>query len=46
MERVSEQTRFDATDAYYELQRGDAQVAISQASIEDASQSFSFPIQV
>jgi OMF family outer membrane factor len=27
VERVSEQTRFDATDAYYELQRGDAQVA-------------------
>jgi OMF family outer membrane factor len=39
VERVSEQTRFDATDAYYELQRGDAQVAISQAAIEDASQS-------
>ena len=39
VERVSEQTRFDATDAYYELQRGDAQVAIAQASIEDASQS-------
>jgi OMF family outer membrane factor len=39
VETVSEQTRFDATDAYYELQRGDAQVAIAQASIEDASQS-------
>jgi OMF family outer membrane factor len=39
VERVSEQTRFDATDSYYELQRGDAQVAIAQASIEDASQS-------
>lgn len=39
VERVSEETRFNATDAYYELQRRDAQVAIAQASIEDASQS-------
>jgi outer membrane factor, OMF family len=39
VERVSEETRFNATDAYYQLQRRDAQVAIAQASIEDASQS-------
>ena len=39
VEVVSEQTRFDATDRYYALQGTDAQVAIAQASVEDASQS-------
>ena len=38
MERISEQVRFDASDAYYELQNADAQVAIAQAAIEDFSQ--------
>lgn len=38
IERVSEETRFNTTDAYYELQNGDAQVAIAQAAIEDFSQ--------
>lgn len=39
VERLSEQTRFLAARAYYDLQRSDAEVAISQASIEDATQS-------
>ncbi len=39
VEVVSEQTRFDATDRYYALQGTDAQVAIAQASVEDAAQS-------
>jgi OMF family outer membrane factor len=39
VEVVAEQTRFNATDRYYALQGADAQVAIAQASVEDASQS-------
>lgn len=39
LEQTSEQTRFNATDSYYELQRADARVAIAQAAIEDATQS-------
>ncbi len=39
VEVVSEQTRFEATDRYYALQGTDAQVAIAQASVEDAAQS-------
>ncbi len=39
VEVISEQTRFDVTDRYYALQGADAQVAIAQASVEDASQS-------
>lgn len=39
VEQTSEQIRFQATRAYYDLQRSDAEVAISQASIEDATQS-------
>ncbi|NJP17976.1 MAG: TolC family protein [Hydrococcus sp. CRU_1_1] len=39
VERLAEQTRFDATDRYYRLQNADAQVAIAQAAVEDASQS-------
>ncbi len=39
LEQTAEQTRFNATDAYYELQRADARVAIAQAAIEDATQS-------
>lgn len=39
IEVIAEQTRFDATDRYYALQGADAQVAIAQASVEDASQS-------
>ncbi|MGL5032957.1 MAG: TolC family protein, partial [Microcystaceae cyanobacterium] len=39
VEVASEQVRFDATDRYYTLQGADAQVAIAQASVEDASQS-------
>jgi OMF family outer membrane factor len=35
----TEQVRFDAADAYYQLQRSDAAVAIAAAAIEDASQS-------
>ncbi|BAQ65202.1 TolC family protein [Geminocystis sp. NIES-3709] len=38
VERISEDTRFNVTDAYYELQNRDAQVAIAQAAIEDFSQ--------
>lgn len=39
VERLVQQTRFDATDAYYNLQNADAQVAIAQAAVEDATQS-------
>ncbi len=39
VERISEETRFNATQNYYELQRSDAQVAIAQAAVEDAAQS-------
>ena len=38
VERISEDVRFNATSAYYELQNADAQVAIAQAAIEDFSQ--------
>uniref|UniRef100_UPI0018E57EC9 TolC family protein n=1 Tax=Cyanothece sp. BG0011 TaxID=2082950 RepID=UPI0018E57EC9 len=38
LERVSEQVRFEATDNYYLLQNADAQVAIAQADVENASQ--------
>ena len=38
IERLSEQVRFDAGSAYYQLQNADAQVAIAQAAIEDFSQ--------
>ena len=38
VEVIAEQLRFDVSDAYYELQNADAQVAIAQAAIEDFSQ--------
>jgi OMF family outer membrane factor len=38
VEVIGEDTRFNATDRYYELQRTDAQVAIAQATIEDSTQ--------
>jgi outer membrane protein TolC len=38
VERIAEDTRFNATDAYYQLQNADAQVAIAQAAVEDFSQ--------
>ncbi|WP_315862629.1 TolC family protein [Geminocystis sp. NIES-3708] len=38
VERISEETRFNASNTYYELQNRDAQVAIAQAAIEDFSQ--------
>jgi outer membrane protein TolC len=38
VERISEETRFNVTNSYYELQNRDAQVAIAQAAIEDFSQ--------
>lgn len=37
VEVISEQLRFEVTDAYYKLQQADAQVAIGQAAVEDAS---------
>nr|WP_245602728.1 TolC family protein [Gloeothece verrucosa] len=37
VERVAEEVRFNTTEAYYLLQRADAQVAIAQAAVEDAS---------
>lgn len=37
VERISEQVRFDTTQAYYSLQQADAGVAIGQAAVEDAS---------
>ena len=36
VERISEQIRFDATEAYYDLQEADAQVIIAQAAVEEA----------
>ena len=39
VEVLSEETRFEATDAYYLLQGADAEVAIAQAAVEDASRS-------
>jgi outer membrane protein TolC len=38
VERISEETRFNASTNYYDLQNNDAQVAIAQAAIEDFSQ--------
>ena len=38
-ERQAEQLRFDVTDAYYNLQDADGQVAIRQASVRNAQQS-------
>ena len=38
LERIAEQVRFEATDNYYLLQNADAQVAIAQADVENASQ--------
>ncbi|ELR97021.1 TolC family protein [Gloeocapsa sp. PCC 73106] len=39
VETVVEETRFNITQNYYELQNADAQVAIAQAAVEDGSQS-------
>jgi outer membrane protein TolC len=39
VERLSEETSFNATNAYYALQNADAQVEIQQAAVADASQS-------
>jgi OMF family outer membrane factor len=39
VERIAEEVRFNATDLYYQLQNADAQVSISQAAVDDASQS-------
>ncbi|PSF37163.1 transporter [Aphanothece hegewaldii CCALA 016] len=39
VERAAEEVRFQAADNYYQLQRRDAEVAIAQAAIEDATQS-------
>ncbi len=38
LETISERVRFEATDNYYLLQNADAQVAIRQADVENASQ--------
>ncbi len=38
LEQTSEQVRFEATDNYYLLQNADAEVAIAQADVENASQ--------
>lgn len=38
VERIAEETRFNTSTNYYELQNNDAQVAIAQAAIEDFSQ--------
>lgn len=38
IEKVTEDTRFDTSNGYYELQNADAQVAIAQAAVEDFSQ--------
>ena len=38
VERLAEQTRFNATRDYYSLQNADAQVAIEQAFVEDTTQ--------
>ncbi len=40
LEQIAEEVRFEATDNYYLLQNADAQVAISQADVENASQTF------
>lgn len=39
VERQAEELRFDVTDAYYNLQDADGQVAIRQASVRNAQQS-------
>ncbi len=36
VERIAEQVRFDATEAYYDLQEADAQVRIAEAAVEEA----------
>jgi OMF family outer membrane factor len=38
VEVTAQQTRFDATESYYQLQTADALVAIQQARMEDATQ--------
>ena len=38
VERLAEETRFNATRNYYGLQNADAQVAIEQAGVEDTTQ--------
>ncbi len=38
LEQTAEQVRFEATDRYYLLQNADAEVAIAQADVENASQ--------
>jgi outer membrane factor, OMF family len=38
VERIAEETRFNTSTNYYDLQNNDAQVAIAQAAIEDFSQ--------
>ncbi len=38
LEQTAEQVRFEATNNYYLLQNADAQVAIAQADVENASQ--------
>jgi outer membrane protein TolC len=38
LERITEETRFNASRDYYELQNADAQVEIEQAAVEDANQ--------
>ena len=39
VETIAEDTRFDATQAYYNLQDADALVGIQQAAVEDSTQS-------
>lgn len=39
VERLAEETRFNATNNYYDLQNADAQVEIAKAAVEDATQS-------
>jgi outer membrane protein TolC len=39
LERLFEQNRFNVTRRYYALQNADAQIAIQQAAVEDATQS-------
>ena len=38
LEQIAEQIRFEATDNYYLLQNADAEVAIAQADVENATQ--------
>ncbi|ACK64606.1 outer membrane efflux protein [Rippkaea orientalis PCC 8801] len=38
VERIAEEIRFETTNGYYNLQNADAQVAIAQADVENASQ--------